>query len=107
MVIKKKINDFQSAVFGYEYDNGSNYKCSQYEYCVNYTRIGCSNYFPPIHLQPFYIDRFEYKKGDFPVTESVSERTIALPFFNNLEEDKIDYVVKALKKEISKIKEVM
>lgn len=59
--------------------------------------IGCSNYFSPIHLQPFYRKMFGYKKGDFPVTERVSERTIALPFFNNLKEDQIDYVCENLK----------
>jgi len=59
--------------------------------------IGCSNYFTPIHLQPFYRKMFGYKKGDFPVTEKVSERTIALPFYNNLKEEQIDYVCKNLK----------
>jgi perosamine synthetase len=59
--------------------------------------IGCSNYFSPIHLQPFYREMFGYKKGDFPVTERVSERTIALPFYNNLKEEEIDYVCEALK----------
>ena len=60
--------------------------------------IECSNYFPPIHLQPFYRKMFGYKKGDFPVTERVSERTMALPFYNNLKEEQIDYVCENLKK---------
>jgi len=59
--------------------------------------IGCSNYFSPIHLQPFYRKMFGYRKGGFPVTEKVSERTIALPFYNNLKEEQIDYVCKNLK----------
>lgn len=59
--------------------------------------IGCSNYFSPIHLQPFYRELFGYKPGDFPVTESVAARTIALPFYNNLSEDQIDYVVTTLR----------
>jgi len=59
--------------------------------------IGCSNYFSPIHLQPFYREMFGYKKGDFPVTERASERTIALPFYNNIKEEEIDYVCETLK----------
>ncbi|MFN8009000.1 MAG: DegT/DnrJ/EryC1/StrS family aminotransferase [Terriglobia bacterium] len=59
--------------------------------------IGCNNYFTPIHLQPFYQQMFGYKAGDFPITESVAERTIALPFFNNLDEIQISYVVEELK----------
>jgi len=65
--------------------------------------IGCSNYFSPIHLQPFYRQMFGYKKGDFPVTEKVSERNIALPFYNNLREEHIDYVCENLKEIIQKI----
>ncbi len=62
--------------------------------------IGCSNYFPPIHLQPFYRKEFGYKRGDFPICEDVSRRTIALPFYNNLTEEEIDYVVMKLKESL-------
>jgi perosamine synthetase len=66
--------------------------------------IGCSNYFPPIHLQPFYKTTFGYKKGDFPLTESVSERTIALPFYGNMEDADIHYVVDMLKLEFERVR---
>lgn len=59
--------------------------------------IGCSDYFSPIHLQPFYRQLFGHKKGDFPVTEKISERTLALPFYNNLSEEQIEYVCQHLK----------
>ncbi len=65
--------------------------------------IGCNNYFPPIHLQPFYAENFGYKSGELPITESISERTIALPFYNNLPEKDINQVCSILKKEIDKI----
>ncbi len=59
--------------------------------------IQVGNYFPPVHLQPFMVERFGYKKGDFPITESVCERTIALPFYNNLTKDEVAIVCKTLK----------
>ena len=62
--------------------------------------IECKPYFTPIHLQPFYRKMFGYKEGDFPVTDDVVGRTIALPFFNNLKEEQIDYVVERLKEGI-------
>jgi len=65
--------------------------------------IGCNVYFPTIHLQP-YLKEYGFKKGDFPITEAVSERTIALPFFNNLADNEINYVVKQLKVNILKVK---
>jgi len=60
------------------------------------TGIGCGNYFQPIHLQPFYRKMFGYKEGDFPITEQTASRTIALPFYNNLTEGEVDYVVESL-----------
>ena len=64
---------------------------------LNKEGVQCKPYFTPIHLQPFYRKMFGYQEGDFPVTEDVTGRTIALPFFNNLKEEQIDYVVKKLK----------
>ena len=66
--------------------------------------IQCSNYFQAIHLQPFYKKEFSYGAGDFPTTEDISKRTLALPFFNNLTEGDIDFVVKNLKQIIEKFK---
>ena len=62
--------------------------------------IGCSNYFPPIHLQPYYIQQFGYRRGYFPVTEAIAERTIALPFFNGLSATQIDEVADCLDHQI-------
>jgi perosamine synthetase len=59
--------------------------------------VACSNYFPPIHLQPFYRKMFGFKPGDFPVTEKIAERTIALPFYNNLQSNDIEKTVSSLK----------
>jgi perosamine synthetase len=44
--------------------------------------IGCGRYFAPIHMQPSYS---AWRSSYFlPVTESISARTLALPFFNKL-----------------------
>ncbi len=63
--------------------------------------IGCRNYFSPIHLQPFYRDRFGFAEGMFPVTESVAARTIALPFHNRLTDGEVDRVGTALEEAIA------
>ncbi|MHC4648885.1 MAG: DegT/DnrJ/EryC1/StrS family aminotransferase [Planctomycetota bacterium] len=60
--------------------------------------VQVSNYFPPVHLQPFMAERYGYKLGDFPVTESVCRSTIALPFYSNLTSDDVADVTKTLKK---------
>jgi perosamine synthetase len=53
-------------------------------------------YFSPIHLQPFYRERFGHRPGDFPVTERVASTTLALPFSSRLTDDEIDRVCQAL-----------
>lgn len=59
--------------------------------------IACSNYFSPIHLQPFYREQYGYKPGDFPVCEHLAARTIALPFHAFLTESDVDRVVRKLR----------
>ena len=59
--------------------------------------IQVSNYFPPVYLQPFMVEEFGYKEGDFPITDSVCKSTIALPFHNNLSRDQVDLVCSELK----------
>ncbi|MGA2497963.1 MAG: DegT/DnrJ/EryC1/StrS family aminotransferase [Tepidisphaeraceae bacterium] len=58
--------------------------------------LGCSNYFPPIHLQPYVARQFGHKPGDFPVCEYVAARTIALPFFNRLSQRQVGVVCETL-----------
>jgi len=58
--------------------------------------VQVSNYFPPVHLQPFMVERFGYKPGDFPLTDAVCKSTIALPFHNHLTGDDIDFVCNQL-----------
>jgi perosamine synthetase len=65
--------------------------------------IGCNNYFPPIHLQPYMRERFGFKEGDFPITESISQRTLALPFYTKMSESDVDWVCKVLDRTLEKV----
>ncbi len=58
--------------------------------------IQVSNYFSPVHLQPFMVEKFGYKEGDFPITDSTCNRTVALPFYNNLADNDIEFVCEQL-----------
>lgn len=65
--------------------------------------IGCNNYFPPIHLQPYMQEKYGFREGDFPVTESLSNRTLALPFYTKMHEEDVDRVVQVLNRLLEKI----
>lgn len=62
--------------------------------------IDCRDYFQPIHLQPFIQERLGTAHGQYPVTESVSERTIALPFFPQMTRQQVQQVVESLSRAI-------
>jgi dTDP-4-amino-4,6-dideoxygalactose transaminase len=53
-------------------------------------------YFTPIHLQPFYVETFGYRRGDFPVAEALGDTSLALPFSSVMTEDQVDSVCEEL-----------
>lgn len=59
--------------------------------------IQVSNYFPPIHLQPFIATQYGYGPGDFPVCEQVAQRTVALPLHAHLTADDVAFVCGVLR----------
>ncbi len=63
--------------------------------------IGCGRYFAPIHRQPAYADLRD--EGNLVVTESVASRTVALPFFNRINDSQVDRVCETLRGAIRRI----
>jgi dTDP-4-amino-4,6-dideoxygalactose transaminase len=58
--------------------------------------IGTGLHYPvPLHLQKAYAGQ-GYKRGDFPVTESVASRLLSLPMFPELKKDQIEYVAECI-----------
>ena len=56
------------------------------------------HYRVPIHLLPHYAKSLGFKKGDFPVTERYSERTISLPMCPpGYTKDEVDYVADGIR----------
>src|ERR1700722_12673867 len=61
--------------------------------------IGCGRYFAPVHMQPSY--RAWRNSYFLPVTESVSARTLALPFFNKLRPTDVQHICGLLREACS------
>jgi perosamine synthetase len=64
--------------------------------------VGVADYFPCIHLQPFYREQFGFEPGMFPIAESVSARTLALPFYAGLSARDVDLIAQELDLMISR-----
>ena len=58
--------------------------------------IGYNRYLPSIHLQPYMRERFGFAEGMCPVSEDLSTRSLALPFFTALDRDAQERVAEAL-----------
>ena len=54
-------------------------------------------YFTPIHLQPFYQERFGYRGGAFPVAEHLGNVSLALPFSGVMTQSQVDEVCHVLR----------
>ena len=59
--------------------------------------IGTAEYVPCVHLQPYLRERFGFAEGLCPVAEDACARTLALPFFTQLEAEDQERVVEALR----------
>lgn len=59
---------------------------------LNERGIPARPYFLPIHLQPYMVKRFGYLPGDFPITEDLGRRSLAIPFSSIMTEDQVDLV---------------
>jgi perosamine synthetase len=58
-------------------------------------------YFLPIHLQPYMAGRFGWREGDFPVTEDLGRRGLALPFSSVMTEEQVEVVCAVLREELN------
>ena len=67
---------------------------------LNENGVPARGYFSPLHLQPYVQRRIRTEPGELPVTESIAQRTIALPFHNKLTEEDIDRVVDELTRSV-------
>jgi len=59
--------------------------------------VASSRYLPSIHLQEYMRERYGFSEGLCPVSEGISARTVALPFYAALERDDQEYVAEALR----------
>jgi perosamine synthetase len=63
--------------------------------------IGVNVHYIPVHLHPFYRERFGTKPGLCPMAETVYEKLISLPIFPVMTHDAVEYVIAAVRKVIS------
>jgi len=58
--------------------------------------IGCSVHFIPLHLHPFYRNKFGFKMGQFPNAEFVYEHEVSLPLYPKMTRNDIEYIANSV-----------
>jgi perosamine synthetase len=60
--------------------------------------IGVNVHYVPVHLHPYYRERFGYRGGEFPVAEDAYARLISVPMFHGMSNGDTDDVIHAVRK---------
>ena len=58
--------------------------------------IGVNVHYIPVHLHPFYRNRFGTAPGMCPVAEAAYERLLSLPIFHGMSDDDVDSVIETV-----------
>ena len=56
--------------------------------------------FPPVHLQPAYVKKFNFKVGSLPITEDIANRILGLPIFIKMTNEQQDVIIESIKRSI-------
>jgi len=60
--------------------------------------IGVNVHYIPVHLHPYYRERFGYQGGEYPVAEHAYEQLISLPMFHSMTDRDVEDVIQAVSK---------
>lgn len=60
--------------------------------------IGVNVHYIPVHLHPYYKEKFGYQGGEFPVAEAAYESLISLPMFHGMSDKDMEDVITAVRK---------
>jgi dTDP-4-amino-4,6-dideoxygalactose transaminase len=59
--------------------------------------VGCSVHFIPLHMQPYWRDRYQLRPESFPVATDVYHRAVSLPIYTRMSDEEVARVINAVK----------
>ena len=59
--------------------------------------VGCSVHFIPLHLQPYWKNKYQLKTSNFPVASKEYDRVVSLPIYPSMNNIQVDTVISAMK----------
>lgn len=55
--------------------------------------ISCSVHFIPIHKHPYYKEKYGYTNSNYPVANTVFEKSLSLPIYPDLSDEEVEYII--------------
>ncbi|WP_353570634.1 DegT/DnrJ/EryC1/StrS aminotransferase family protein [Candidatus Albibeggiatoa sp. nov. BB20] len=59
--------------------------------------VGASVHFIPLHLQPYWQQRYQFQPQDFPIALDAYQRAVSLPIYPSMNEDDVNKVITVVK----------
>ena len=69
---------------------------NQFISALHSRNIGCSVHFIPIHLHPYYRDKYGYRTDDFPIAHSAYQQLVSLPLVPRMSDADVKDVIDAV-----------
>jgi dTDP-4-amino-4,6-dideoxygalactose transaminase len=60
-------------------------------------KIGVSVHFIPLHVHPYYRDKYGYRPEDFPTAYAAFQRILSLPLYPKMSDDDVQDVIDAVR----------
>ena len=60
--------------------------------------VGVGVHFRAVHLHPYYVEQWGFRRGMFPNAEYYSDRAISLPLYPKMTDADADDVIRAVQK---------
>ena len=67
--------------------------------------IGTSVHFIPIHVHPYYRDKYGYKSDDFPIAYREYQRIISLPIYPKMTDQDVEDVIEAVTEVVQRFRD--
>jgi dTDP-4-amino-4,6-dideoxygalactose transaminase len=59
--------------------------------------VGCSVHFIPLHLHPYWQEKYKFEKSDFPNAFKLFEGEVSIPIYTKLTNDQLKYIADTIK----------
>jgi len=60
--------------------------------------VGCSVHFIPLHMHPYWRDRYSLRDEDYPIATREFTRVVSLPIFSGMTDDQVTRVIETVHK---------